>query len=143
VHQRLSTFYRPCEKKIEPLKYLDLGSFYTGGGAKNKFFTIAYTRGNCVATLRQEVMSRKCKCFSEDAFVPFYLARNLSKQGFCHSMEGNGTAERAKCHDRIAQMTAEEVREKPTTFCFFGFLSRCRHESGNLSQSTKIQLIEP
>ncbi|VDL89990.1 unnamed protein product [Schistocephalus solidus] len=118
VHQRLSTFYRPCEKKIKPLKYLDLKSFYTGGGSTNMFFTVSYTRGNCVATLRQEVMSRKCKCFSEDAFVPFYLARNLSEQGFCHSMtRGNATvngtvegpAERANCHDRISQMTAEEI----------------------------------
>ncbi|KAL7058446.1 hypothetical protein AAHC03_016506 [Spirometra sp. Aus1] len=119
VHQRLSTFYRPCEKKIEPLKYLDLESFYTGGGLKNMFFTVSYTRSNCIAALRQEVMSRKCKCLSEDAYVPFYLARNLSEQGFCHSMKegrttGNATAtggpaKRAECHDRISRMTAEEI----------------------------------
>ncbi|KAF7254891.1 hypothetical protein EG68_11195 [Paragonimus skrjabini miyazakii] len=115
VHQRVSTVYRPCSKRIASHNFLELSSFVSSGGFARRYYQLAYERKNCVVYYRQLVMFHRCRCFSEDYGVPLAFASSLLQLGFCHSRSpgvepgSDLFMRRVACHDRVAAMTGDEV----------------------------------
>ncbi|KAA3671356.1 uncharacterized protein DEA37_0009670 [Paragonimus westermani] len=115
IHQRVSTVYRPCSKRIASHNFLELSSFISSGGFARRYYQLAYERKNCVVFYRQLVMFHRCRCFSEDYGVPLAFASSLLQLGFCHSRSPGVEPgsdlfnRRVACHDRVAAMTGDEV----------------------------------
>ncbi|KAF6775076.1 hypothetical protein AHF37_05353 [Paragonimus kellicotti] len=81
VHQRVSTVYRPCGKRIASHNFLELSSFVSSGGFARRYYQLAYDRKNCVVFYRQLVMFHRCRCFSEDYGIPLAFASSLLQLG--------------------------------------------------------------
>ncbi|CAH8458584.1 unnamed protein product [Heterobilharzia americana] len=117
IHQRLSTFFRPCREIIAHHKYLQMSDFFSSGGNRWRYYRLGYTHTNCVAQMRQLVMLKQCNCLSEDYLIPTQMVNALVENGFCHSPSKkyqSGTPEfieRIACHDRIAALPREKIVE--------------------------------
>lgn len=113
IHRRLSQYFRPCKNSMPPIFLIDLLSFFTSDKKEKKYFRIAYTRNNCISSVRQGLIYRRCGCLSEDIFVPGHLADVLTSDGFCHStLNGDvdkSVLNRSKCHDEVIRMTSKQV----------------------------------
>ncbi|CAL8081570.1 unnamed protein product [Calicophoron daubneyi] len=115
VHQRLSTVYRPCNKKVTHHRFLELSSFYTSGGFARRYFQLDYSWDNCVSQVRQLIMIHRCGCLSEDYMVPLQFAGELLRVGFCHSSSPRIPShsslfkQRSACHEEVSSLTREQV----------------------------------
>ncbi|CAH8466156.1 unnamed protein product [Dicrocoelium dendriticum] len=91
---------KPCALEREPYKYTNFR-----GGAN--YLEYGYTYEDCIANRKQQLIYDKCKCFSDNLFVPFVSADNMKKE--TGSLPNTFSTE--FCRD-IRQKTSQRLREE-------------------------------